>query len=72
MKNQFSSKQKGLRQIRDHIRKALSKENPDLSDPLLYLSILTSFFKITLQILPEKLRTSQIQTRLVEFFSAKV
>ena len=29
-KYQFQNKPEGLRQIRDHVRKALGKENPDL------------------------------------------
>ena len=46
-KNQFPEKTEGLRQIRDHVRKALDEENPDLLCLFLCDPFLTSFFKMS-------------------------
>ena len=55
-KNQFANEPEGLRQFQDHRWKALGKENQDLLGLFLYNLFLTSFFKITFEIMPKQNR----------------
>ena len=50
----ISQTKKGLRQIRDHVQKALSEKNPDLPGIFLCDPLLTSLFNVTSQITSEQ------------------
>ena len=66
----ISQQTKGVT-IRDHRWKALGKENSDLLGIFCQI-FLTSFFKITLKILPKQKYTWEIKICLVEYSSFEV